>query len=234
MNFVDIFILLVLAVCVLGGYYKGFISTLVRIGATILSFFLALALSPLVSGAVRGQQDLYATLLYYTEGSEYVALTDVELTRTGVAQVTSEQLRIVLRNANMPIPMDAAVQRNIAVEAFREEGIGTLGDYFNRTIVAVTLNICSIVLLFALIRALTGLVIGGIEYARGFPMLRQGDSLLGAALGVLHGALLLFVIFMLLPVALVVLPRVYTFISESYFGTFFYRANPFLRLVPYV
>ena len=102
------------------------------------------------------------------------------------------------------------------------------------TIVAVTLNICSIVLLFTLIRALTGLVIGGIEFARGFPMLRQGDSLLGAALGVLHGALLLFVIFMLLPVALVVLPRVYTFISESYFGTFFYRANPFIRLVPFV
>ena len=232
MNFVDIFILLVLAVCVLGGYYKGFLSTLVRIGMTLLSFFLALSLSPLLSGAVRGQQDLYDMLLYYTEGSEYVAATDVELTRVGISQVTSEKLREVLRNANMPIPMDTAVQRNIAVEAFRAEGIGTLGDYFNRTIVAVTLNIFCVVLLFALIRALTGVILGGIEYARGFPMLRQGDSLLGAALGVLHGALFLFVIFMLLPVVLVVLPRVYTFISESYFGAFFYRANPFLRLVP--
>ena len=93
MNFVDIFILLVLAVCVLGGYYKGFLSTLVRIGMTLLSFFLALSLSPLLSGAVRGQQDLYDMLLYYTEGSEYVAATDVELTRAGISQVTSEKLR---------------------------------------------------------------------------------------------------------------------------------------------
>ena len=102
MNFVDVFILLVLAVCVLGGYYKGFLSTLVRIGMTLLSFFLALSLSPLLSGAVRGQQDLYDMLLYYTEGSEYVAATDVELTRAGIAQVTSEKLREVLRSLQTP------------------------------------------------------------------------------------------------------------------------------------
>ena len=77
MNLIDIGTLLILAVCVLGGYYRGFVSTGLNILAGMLSFLIALAMVPAVSGAVKQQEPLYNSLLYYTEGSEYVAKTSV-------------------------------------------------------------------------------------------------------------------------------------------------------------
>ena len=43
---------------------------------------------------------------------------------------------------------------------------------------------------------------------------------------------MLFVIFMIVPVLLTVLPRLYEFLSESFFGEFFYKANFLLSIIP--
>jgi len=44
--------------------------------------------------------------------------------------------------------------------------------------------------------------------------------------------LMLFVIFLLAPVMLTVLPKLYEFLSESFFGEFFYKANFLLSIIP--
>jgi hypothetical protein len=233
MNFVDIAILLVLAITILGGVYRGFVSTLYNIGATVVSLLIGRVCIPLVSNLVKGSADLFSMMLYYTEGSEYVAVTDVELTRVSIANISSEQLHTVLENADMPLPMDRCVIKNIAAEAFRDSGVTTLGDYFNQTIVCVVINILALFAVFLVVRMLLGFVIRGMEYGRGgFPVRAGGDGLIGAGLGVIHGVLLLFVLFLLVPVALTVLPKLYEFLSESFFGEFFYQANFLLSIIP--
>jgi len=172
-------------------------------------------------------------MLYYTEGSEYVAITDVELTRAPISSISSDQLHTVLQNADMPLPMDRCVIKNIASEAFRDSGVTTLGDYFNQTIVCVVINILALILIFAVVRLILGFVIRGVEYGRGgFPVLSRGDGVIGAGLGLIHGVLMMFVIFLIVPVMLTVLPKLYEFLSESFFGEFFYQANFLLALIP--
>ena len=233
MNFIDIAILLVLAITILGGMYRGFVNTVLNIGATIASLIFGRILIPVVSGIVKGNADLFGMMLYYTEGSEYVALTDVELTRAPISGISTEQLHTVLQNADMPLPMNRCVIRNIASEAFRDKGITTLGDYFNQTIVCVVINILALLLLFTILRLLTGFLIRGVEYGRGgFPVLSRADGVIGAGLGLIHGVLLIFVIFLVVPVLLTVLPKLYEFLSESFFGEFFYKANFLLGLIP--
>lgn len=233
MNFVDVAILLVLAITILGGIYRGFISTVLNIAATIVSFLIARICVPLVSMLIKGNEKLFNMLLYYTEGSEYVAITDVELTRAAISGTSAEQLHTVLENADMPLPMDDCVLKNIASEAFREDGITTLGDYFNQTIVCVVLNICAVLAVFFVVRILLALVIRCVEYGRGgFPALQHADGVIGAGLGLVHGVLLLFVIFLVVPILLTVLPKLYEFLSESFFGEFFYKANFLLAMIP--
>jgi len=233
MNFVDIAIMLVLAIAILGGLYRGFLSTLYNIGATVVSILIGRVCIPIVSGLVKGSDSLFNMLLYYTEGSEYVAVTDVELTRASIANISSDQLHTVLENADMPIPMDRCVIKNIASEAFRDSGVTTLGDYFNQTIVCVVINILALLAVFVIVRLLLGFFIRGAEYGRGgFRVLSHGDGLIGAGLGLIHGVLMMFVIFLLVPVALTVLPQLYTYLSESFFGEFFYQANFLLSIIP--
>lgn len=233
MNFIDIAIILILAITILGGYYRGFVSTVLGIGATVVSWIVARLSVPLVAGAIKGQEKLFNTMLYYTEGAEYVAITDVELTRAPIAGISADTLKTVIQNAQMPRPMDHCITRNIATEAFKADGITTLGDYFNQTIVCVVINILSLLIVFLILRVLCGFLIRGIEYGRGgFPVLTHADGPIGAGLGLLNGALLLFVLFMAVPILLTVLPKLEEFLVESYFGEFFYKANVLLSLIP--
>ena len=233
MNFIDIAILLILAITILGGLYRGFVTSALNVCATLAAILFGRILIPLVSGMVKGSADLFAMLLYYTEGSEYVAITDVELTRSPISAISSEQLHNVLQNADMPLPMDRCVLKNIASEAFSQSGVTTLGDYFNQTIVCVVINILALLILFTILRLLFGFLLRGVEYGRGgFPVLSRGDGIIGAGVGLIHGVLMLFVIFLAVPVMLTVLPKLYTFLSESFFGEFFYKANFLLSIIP--
>ena len=208
-------------------------STALNIGATLASFIVARLSIPLVANAIQSREDLFNMMLYYTEGSEYVALTDVELTRTPISSISAEQLRTVISNADLPHPMDTCINRNIATEAFSRQGITTLGDYFNQTIVCVVINILALLVVFVILRILLGCAIRGVEYGRGgFPVLQRFDSPIGAGLGLISGVLLLFVLFLAIPIMLTVLPRLYEFLEESFFGEFFYRANIFIPLIP--
>ena len=233
MNAIDVGVLLILAIAVLGGFYRGFINAALGAAATVFSFVAALIGRPLAANAIRGHDTLYNMLLYYTEGAEYVAATDVELTRAPISQVSSERLRAIVDNAEMPVPMGNRVIQNVASEAFADQGVTTLGDYFNLTIVSVVINIFSLLIIFTVLRVLLGIIIQSVEYGRnGFPSLVRGDGLIGAGIGLLQGVLILFIIFLLMPIFLTVLPKLYEFVSESLFGNFFYKANLLLYLIP--
>ncbi|MBQ6425256.1 MAG: CvpA family protein [Clostridia bacterium] len=233
MNAIDVGVLLILAIAVLSGFYRGFINAALGAVATVISYVAGFIFLPLVSGAIKGHESLYNMLLYYTEGAEYVAATDVELTRIPISQISSDRLRTIVDNADMPIPMGRRVIQNVASEAFANQGVTTLGDYFNLTIVSVVINIFSLLIIFTVLRVVLAIIIQSIEYGRnGFPSLVRGDGLIGAGIGLIQGLLILFAIFLLMPICLTVLPKLYVFVSESFFGNFFYKANVFLYLIP--
>ena len=93
----------------------------------------------------------------------------------------------------------------------------------------------SLLLLFLIFRLLFGFVLRLIDFgAAGLPRLKQFDVPLACGIGLLHGVLLVSVLFMLVPLMLVVVPRLSKFIDGSLLGGFFYRGNVLLRMVPTV
>ncbi len=234
MNLLDLAILAVFAFFVLSGVYKGFLATLLAIAAYILSWLLALIFLSAGANAIKGNASLYNQMLYYTEGSEYVS--DVELAKTDISQIGAEELSEILADADLPYPMAKQIAKNMAEEAFAKEGVVTLGDYFNQTIVCVFINIIAFLLFFAVFRALLSFLINGVDYAWALPQLRSGDKLLAAGLGLVRGILAVFLIFMLVPLVLVVLAGKLAFVTEmiegSLFANFFYRSNFLLSMMP--
>lgn len=232
---IDFIILLILALCILAGYYRGVLYSAISLGLTVLSFLLALLCCPLLSHSIQKQETLYDMMLYYFEGYEYINETSVELVHVPSSQLDEETLSTVIRNADMPRPFDRAVEKNIRRQAYAAKEIYTLGDYFNQTIVDVVLNVLSLLLLFSLFRMLLGFVLRLIDYGKeGLPVLRQLDIPFSCGIGLLHGILIVFIFFMLCPLMLAVVPRIYTFLESSPLGMFFYKANLLLYLVPTV
>ena len=230
---IDLAILVIISICVLAGYYRGTIYAAINFGVTVLSLLLAILMIPAASGVIKGSDQLYKSMLYYFEGYEYVSSTSVEQVHAVAANVPEATLNELIANADMPIPMDSAVQKNIRRLAYANKGISTLGDYFNQTIVDVVINILSMLALFVVMRLLLGWILRAFDVSlEGFPVMNRYDGAFSCGIGFLHGVLLVYTLFLLVPVALTVVPRLESFLDDSVLGGFFYHVNPLLYLVP--
>ena len=234
MNLIDIAVIGVLALFILHGIYKGFLPTLLSIGAYILAWLAAIVLLPVGSNSIRGSEKLFNTMLYYTEGSEYV--NDVELARKSIDEISTDTLNAVFAKADLPYPMVKNIADNIARESFAENGITTLGDYFNQTIVIVFINILVFIAMFAIIRIILAFIINGVDYAWTLPKLRVADRAIAGGIGLIRGILAVFLLFMLLPIVLIVLQGKFAFltdmVNDSMMAKFFYRTNFLLSMMP--
>lgn len=233
MNLIDLAVVAALALFALAGLYRGFLTTLLNLGAYLVSTLLAFLFMPLGANAVKGSESLYNMMLYYTEGSEYIV--NAEYVRANISSVGAAELSDIISAAKLPYPMGKEISENVAKEVFAGQGVVTLGDYFNQTIVCVFINILIFLLIFVIVRVILAFVINGVDYAWTFPVLRSGDGLLGMALGILRGMFSLFLLFMLLPIALTVLgqfEQIHAMVENSVFAAFFYRANFLLALIP--
>lgn len=231
LNILDLAVLILFAYFLLAGWYAGFVNTLFSLGAYTLSCGLSLLLHPLLANWVKSNAGLYNAALYYAEGAELVK--DVEFARANISSLGSAQLAGIMESAKLPIPMEARITQNIAREAFAKADIFTLGEYFNQTIINVVINIACVLILFVLIRLVFSFVIHLLDYARkGYPTLQTADGLLGACFGLIRGFLAMFIVFMIVPVVLIILPTLGSFFADSFFGNFFYNSNFLLRLIP--
>ena len=232
---ITVLILVIIGLCILAAYYRGVIYSAVSIGLTLVSFFLALLMIPAVSRPVRESRELYGSLLYYFEGYESVSKTSVELIHEPAASKSDAEVQEIVDNANLPLPLGAAVTKNIRRNAYESRGIKTIGDYFNQTIVDVVLNILSLLFLFICFRVLLGFILRLIDYGRnGLPALKRLDPLFSCGIGFLHGMVLLYICFLIAPILLTVVPKLGRMLVDTPLSGFFYRMNPFMWMIPTV
>lgn len=232
MNLLDLLIIAALGLFVLAGIHKGFMYTAINTACILVCLMLAFVIMPLVSGRVTANEKIFNSMLYYTEGSEYIY--DVELAKLPAAQMEDEVLEEVYERSDVPYPMDKRIRDNIAEAAFEDDGIVSLGDYYNRSIVLVTINILVFLLIYCILRAVTAFGVGWWNYARRLPKLKKLDAVAAIGTGLIRGLLALFAVFMLMPIVLTVLPFdvVEDLVDGSKLATFFYRSNFLLGLIP--
>ena len=62
--------------------------------------------------------------------------------------------------------------------------------------------------------------------------MKRYDALFSCGIGFLHGVVLLYIIFLIVPVVLAVVPRIGNYLEASKLGGFFYHMNPLLWMIP--
>ena len=82
----------------------------------------------------------------------------------------------------------------------------TVSDLLSNTIVSVSLSILSFLICFLLSYIVLSFVIHLINYVFELPVLRHLDALAGGLFGLVRGALLLFILFALVPIVLAIAP----------------------------
>ena len=200
MNIIDIAILAVLAVSVLYGMYRGFISGVLSVAALIGSAALAFSMSGQLAAWLQGNQTLVSTLVYYTDAGSRIG--DLELSLLPASQVTQTALARILSGAKLPSAFESAFLSALGAAP----SAMTVSDLLSNTIVSVSLSILSFLICFLLSYIVLSFVIHLINYVFELPVLRHLDALAGGLFGLVRGALLLFILFALVPIVLAVAP----------------------------
>ena len=200
LNIVDIFCIALLAISVLYGMYRGFISGILSLAALIGSVFGAFTFSGQIAQMLKGNQTLVATLMYYTDAASRIGSLDLSLLT--VSQVTKDTLTTILQKANLPEVFQQAFVGNFQ-SAAADTRVSTV---LSQTIVNASISILSFLVCFFVLYLAALLIVHLIAYVFEFPILRHLDSLAGGAFGFIRGYVMLMILFIVVPIILAVAP----------------------------
>ena len=93
MNVIDILILAALAVSVIFGMYRGFISGVLSVAALIGAAAAAFAISPSLATWLQGNETLVNTLMYYTDAGSRIKDLDLSSRRSSAARSCPSSFR---------------------------------------------------------------------------------------------------------------------------------------------
>lgn len=231
MNLVNLLLIALIMIAVFEGIYRGFLHSALSLGALFLSTITSYIFYPVVSAAVKASPTLFNFLLYYTEGAEKIRnFEDASLLVSGISP---EKLNTIVSNSSAAEPFKTLITQNVHAQAFASQGITTIGDYFNMTIVCAVLNILSFILVFLIARVLFSFVLGAINYTVQFPELKRYDKTIGALFGASRGVYICFLLVMVVPVMFLVVPvdKITEYFQSSSLGMFFFNNNFLLHLI---
>jgi uncharacterized membrane protein required for colicin V production len=231
MNWISVFFIIVICFCILEGVYRGFLHSIINLGAFFLSVFTSFVFYPVIATSVKANKAIFSFLTYYTEGAEkIVTFKDTNLL---ISQITPEKLQSIISQSNLGEFFSTLIEQNVTTAAFSEQGLTTIGQYYNMSIVCGVLNILSFLAMFLFAYIIFTFILGLVNYTVKFPELKQYDRFSGASFGAIRGVLLCFIIVTIVPVIFLLFPinQITDYFIGSPLGRFFFDNNFFLHLI---
>ena len=210
MNIVDYVVLGILALSVLFGFYRGFVSSVLNTGGCLLSFGLSFVLYPKLAAVIQGDTELVRTLVHYTDASSRIG--DLETAITNVGTMTREGIAELVGKVSLPAPLDAILESNLLNQAYAASGVTNVSDYVSQTIINACINVLCFAVCFVVLFVLISIIVNALKAIFRFPVLKQLDWLVGGVFGFLRGVLICYAAFTVVPLVLTVVPV--DFISE--------------------
>ena len=204
MNVIDIAILVILVASVVYGLYRGFIHTLLSVAACLISVFVAFVYGPQLAAVVSGSPGVSSTLATYTDAVARVG--DYSLASTPVSQLSDNVIQKVLDSVDLPESIASILRGNMKSQSFSGTGLTTVNDYVSNTVVAVAVDILCFIVVFAACYLVLSIVVSLIQHVFKLPLLKQLDWLAGGAFGLVRGGLILYVIFLIIPILSTIIP----------------------------
>ena len=228
LNLIDYAIVALFALSVLVGLHRGTVATGLNLLALGLSLVIAKLCYPLAAEWIAGHETWMNYLVYFSEGSSHIPTAMMEYARADITTLTAEQVQQVIRAANFSAPFDEYLASNIAGQVYAGQYF-TLFDYFNQTVADVSLNTLSFLLVFAFAYLVSTLLVRLIDDTFCFPLLKACDSLVGGALGLLRGYVLMMLLATMVPLVLNMLQiqLIHDLVDSSAFLKHFYPGNWF-------
>lgn len=198
MNILDIIIVAIIAISAIYGLYRGFVHSLLSLGASIVSIFASLLFLPGVVKSIFQNPKIVNWLVYFTD-SDYL-IGNIDMSKMSVLSVDKNYIGQLLDKLKLASPLNSMLESNIKGLAFKSSGALNLGDYVSQTILTVAVNIVSFIAIYFICFIIISVFLNILRIVFSFPLLKQLDGLLGMLMGVMRGIIFVFILFAVVPI----------------------------------
>ena len=233
MNVIDFGIIGIILLCMLFGFYRGFIQSLLNLGGSLLSFAGSFWLFPRLADALSANTNIVRLISSYTDSGSI--LGDLDLSSRAVDTLSASNIQAIIAKANLPEPIGKLLQANLSEKVFQPLGnlATTVGDYVNQTILSVSINVICFIICFILCFVVVTSLFNLLKSVFHFPVLKHLDWLAGGVFGFLVGCVLCFIVFTAMPLLQSVIPlsQFQTLVSESSLAKIFENGNLIISIM---
>lgn len=196
MNIIDIIIIAIMAFCLISGMHKGFITSTLALVGFCGAWIGAYAAYGYLVTAVQQNEGLINFLQSLVSAADLFktkTLADLE-----VAAASAADIDMAIAEVGIPL-ISNLFRENVVGQVFANEGLTKMSEYLTQTLLSSVLNVLSFIIMFALIYAAVLLLVNLLNNVFRFPILKHFDWLLGGAFGLVRGAVIIMLIFAVVP-----------------------------------
>ncbi len=229
MNIVDIVILGIIGLSVVYGIYRGFLRTVLSVASVLAAVFLAITFGPVLADALQSNQGLVNNMVTFTDAVTRVG--DAGTAQTEAGALSDEEVDIVVAGVKLPGVLRDLLRKNLKDASLR--GARTVNEYVSTTLVTAAIRVLCCIAVFIVSSLVLHLVLGLIAGVAKLPLLKTMDGLAGALFGLARGAVIVYVLFLLLPIAETILPEGLTqsYLEGSRLAGIFASDGLFVRVI---
>ncbi len=196
MNIIDLIIIAILAFSLISGMHKGFITSTLALLGFCGSWVGAYASYGYLVNAVEQNESLLGFLRGLVSAADLFktkTLADLE-----VAAASAADINQAIGEVGIPM-INNLFRSNVTGQVFANDGLTKMSEYLTQTLLSSALNVVSFIIMFAVIYAAVLLLVNLLNNVFRFPVLRHVDWLLGGIFGLVRGAVIVMLIFAVVP-----------------------------------
>ncbi len=174
------------------GHYRGFLRQCVSIGALVITLAVVKLATPYVTDILKDNtqiRDSVAQVLVNATGLE---------DEGEEAEITPAYQRLAIEKLNIPQSVKDALIENNNNEVYNLLGVDRFIEYVSSYLAGILINAASSVILFLVTFIVIQILVRWLDLIARLPIISGLNQIAGAALGLAHGLLLLWVAFILL------------------------------------
>lgn len=231
MNIVDVILLFVLAISIIYGLYHGFIQSVASLAGLGVSVFAGLLFGPQLAALLTKSQPVRDILVNYSDA--VVRVGDYELASSPVSMVSGNLLDTVLGSVSFPDSVKNLLKDNIVTQAFAKNGLSTVNEYVSNTLIQTVISVVSFLLCCLIAYLVWVFLVSVIRHVFEFPILKQLDWLAGGLFGLARGAVICYLLVLLIPLIQVMVPdeNFLAFLESSQVADIFRNDGFFIRII---
>lgn len=182
MNWMLVVVLLILIGNTLIGLKAGFIKTVFSLVSMVIALVMTIFLSPYVNDILKGNDKFYGSMK--EKAAKVLVLEEKEAE-------TSDQEEFI---EGLPLPKSF---KKTLVEN-KEKGVDNIKDYIADYVAGTIINALSFIITFAVIFILLWVISLALNILSKLPLLNQINKMAGLIAGLLHGLVIVWILFILL------------------------------------